>query len=140
MRLPRNREPQMADRSHTTVLVVDDTVATRYATTRILRSVGLHVVEAGTGQEALAKAMREPTLVLLDINLPDMDGFQVCRELRARPQTRRIPVIYLSATFVDDIDKVHALNAGGDGYLTHPVEPAVLIATVNAFLRAHHAE
>ena len=84
--------------------------------------------------------MQAPNLIVLDINLPDIDGFQVCRELRSRPQTRQIPVIYLSATFVDDIDKVQAVNAGADGYLTHPVEPPVLIATVNAFLRAHRAE
>src|SRR3954452_7654439 len=101
----------MSSNTPVSVLVVDDTVATRYATARILRSVGLNVVEAATGQEALVKAMSGPKLIVLDVNLPDMDGFQVCRELRARTQTRRTPVIYLSATFVDDIDKVHAVNA-----------------------------
>ncbi len=132
-------EPRPADRS-ATVLVVDDNTATRYSTSRVLRGAGLRVVEAVTGREAIDKAMDGPDLIVLDINLPDIDGFQVCRELRARPQTRRTPVIYLSATFVDDVDKVHGVDAGADGYLTHPVEPPVLIATVRAFLRAHRAE
>ncbi len=123
-----------------TVLVVDDNAPTRYTTSHVLRGAGLIVVEAATGREAIDRAMEGPDLVVLDINLPDIDGFEVCRELRARPETRHLPVIYLSATFVDDVDKVHGVNAGADGYLTHPVEPPVLIATVRAFLRAHRAE
>ena len=79
-------------------------------------------------------------LVVLDVNLPDIDGFEVCRRLRASPPTARTPVIHLSATFVNDVDKVQGLDAGADGYITHPVEPPVLIATVNAFLRARRAE
>ena len=78
--------------------------------------------------------------MVLDVNLPDIDGFEVCRRLRASPQTARTPVIHLSATFVNDGDKVQGLDAGADGYITHPVEPPVLIATVNAFLRARRAE
>src|SRR3954452_16400695 len=130
----------MTSSEQVSILVVDDNPATRYSTSRVLRSVGLTVIEGATGQEALDKAKNGPSLIVLDINLPDIDGFQVCRELRARPETRRTPVIYLSATFVDNIDKVHGVNAGADGYLTHPVEPPVLIATVNAFLRARRAE
>ncbi len=133
-------ERAMSTNPAVTVLVVDDNAATLYATSHVLRSVGLSVLEATTGRDALLKARQGTDLVVLDINLPDMDGFQVCRELRAAPETRRTPVIYLSATFVDDIDKVHAVNAGADGYLTHPVEPPVLIATVNAFIRARRAE
>jgi PAS domain S-box-containing protein len=77
---------------------------------------------------------------VLDVNLPDIDGFEVCRRLRASPLTARTPVIHLSATFVNDVDKVQGLDAGADGYITHPVEPPVLVATVNAFLRARRAE
>jgi PAS domain S-box-containing protein len=106
----------------------------------VLRSADFNVLEAATGQEALALAARRPDLVVLDINLPDIDGFEVCRELRKRPLTAHIPVVHLSATFVNDVDKVHGLEAGADGYLTHPVEPPVLIATVRAFLRARQAE
>jgi PAS domain S-box-containing protein len=134
------REAAMAVNQRPPVLVVDDNPATLYSTSHVLRSVGLEVIEATTGMEAIAKARTGPSLIVLDINLPDIDGFQVCRELRGMPQTTRIPVIYLSATFVDDVDKVQGVNAGADGYLTHPVEPPVLIATVNAFLRARRAE
>lgn len=122
------------------ILVVDDNPATLYSTSRILKAAGFTVIEAATGNEALARADDGPDLVVLDVNLPDIDGFQVCREIRARTHTARIPVIHLSATFVKDIDKVQGLDAGADGYLTHPVEPPVLIATVNAFLRTREAE
>ena len=123
------------------VLVVDDNAATRYTTSHVLKSVGYAVVTAASGYEALDTAERmHPDVIVLDINLPDIDGFQVCRQLRARPETRRTPITYLSATFIDDADKILGVDAGADGYLTHPVEPPVLIATVRALLRARRAE
>jgi signal transduction histidine kinase len=121
------------------VLVVDDNPAGRYSTARVLRSAAFTVLEAETGQEALEKAS-DADLVVLDVNLPDMSGFEVCRIIRNDARTARIPVIHLSATFVRDVDKVHGLEMGADGYLTHPVEPPVLLATVKAFLRARQAE
>ena len=113
---------------------------TRYSTARVLRNAGFTVLEAATGQDALRLAAEPVDLVVLDVNLPDIDGFEVCRRLRASPPTARTPVIHLSATFVNDVDKVQGLDAGADGYITHPVEPPVLVATVNAFLRARRAE
>lgn len=130
----------MATDAQATILVVDDNPVTRYSTSRVLRSAGFDVLEAATGGDALRLAARAPDLVVLDVNLPDIDGFQVCRELRRQPVTARTPVVHLSATFVNDINKVQGLDAGADGYLTHPVEPPVLIATVKAFLRTRHAE
>ena len=131
----------MSGNREVSVLVVDDNAATRYATSHVLKSVGYSVVTAASGYEALDTAERErPDLIVLDINLPDIDGFQVCRQLRARPETRRTPITYLSATFVDDADKILGVDAGADGYLTHPVEPPVLIGTVRALLRARRAE
>src|SRR3954447_16880401 len=121
------------------VLVVDDNPAGRYATARILRSARFEVIEAETGEEALRGAP-SVDLVVLDVNLPDIDGFEVCRRIRADERTARLPVLHLSATFVKDVDKVQGLEAGADGYLTHPVEPPVLVATINAFLRARRAE
>ena len=131
----------MSAKGSATILVVDDNAATRYSTSRVLRAEGFSVFEAGTGQDALALALGRPVdLVVLDVNLPDLDGFEVCRRLRATAKTSRTPVIHLSATFVNDVDKVQGLDAGADGYITHPVEPPVLVATVNAFLRARRAE
>ena len=123
-----------------TVLVVDDNPATRYSTSRVLRQGGFLVIEAGTGHEALERSLEGADLVVLDVNLPDIDGFQVCRRLRANPITARVPVIHLSATFVDTANQVQGFESGADGYITHPVEPPVLVATVNAFLRTRRAE
>ena len=122
------------------VLVVDDNPATLYSTSRVLRSAAFEVSEAATGQEALDLAVKGTDLLMLDVNLPDIHGFEVCQRLRKDPRTSRLPIIHVSATFVSDTDKAQGLDAGCDGYLTHPVEPPVLIATVNAFLRARKAE
>jgi PAS domain S-box-containing protein len=129
----------MADRA-ATILVVDDNPATLYSTSRVLRQAGFRVLEADTGTKAIELASDDVNLVVLDVKLPDIDGFEVCRRLRASPPTARTPVVHLSATFVKDADKVHGLESGAIGYLTHPVEPLVLIATVGAFLRAQRAE
>ena len=74
--------------SRPTLLVVDDNPATRYSTSRVLRSADFEVLEAATGREALALAAQRPDLVVLDINLPDIDGFEVCRTLRRQPRPR----------------------------------------------------
>ncbi len=122
------------------ILTVDDNEATRYSTSRVLKGAGFRVIEAADGTEALKQAHQNPDLIILDVNLPDLNGFDVCRELRKRPEMARTPVIYLSAAYVSMAHKVEGLEAGADGYLIHPVEPPVLIATVNAFLRARKAE
>jgi PAS domain S-box-containing protein len=122
------------------VLVVDDNPAKRYAIARLLRAAGFVVAEAGSGQEALDKSAESPDAIVLDVNLPDIDGYEVCRMLRERETTLRTPIIHLSATFTESGDKVYGLESGADGYLTHPVEPPVLVATVRAFIRARQAE
>ncbi|VTU18473.1 Aerobic respiration control sensor protein ArcB [Variovorax sp. PBS-H4] len=128
------------DRSLHTVLVVDDNPATRYATERVIRAAGFATLQAGTGTEALRLARQQVSAVVLDVHLPDLDGFQVCRELRALPATSTLPVVHLSATFVRAEDKVAGLNAGADAYLIHPVEPPILVATLQALIRARMAE
>ena len=140
MTVGNRKSHQMNDAATATILVVDDNPATRYSTSRVLKNAGFQILEAATGWQAVTLAASRPDVVVLDVNLPDIDGFQVCRELRARAETNRTPVIHLSATFVTDTYKVQGLEAGADGYLTHPVEPVVLIATVNAFLRTRQAE
>jgi PAS domain S-box-containing protein len=121
------------------ILAVDDNPAALYATSRILKSAGYDVIQAATGSGALAAA-HEADLVVLDINLPDMDGFEVCRRLRARPETAQLPVLHLSATFTQTTDFTLGLEAGADSYLTRPVEPPVLLATVRTLLFARHAD
>jgi PAS domain S-box-containing protein len=135
-------EPQRQGSTPRRLLVVDDHDASRYATTRVLRAAGFEVIEVATGSAALAAAETNIDLVVLDVNLPDIDGFQVCRELRARRATADLPICYLSATFTDSEDVARGMRTGADSYLVHPADPAVLVATVRAllFVRTAHAE
>ena len=128
------------DRSEHTVLVVDDNPVTCYATARSLRAAGFRTIEAGTGQEALDLSLGNISAVVLDVHLPDIGGFEVCREMRERAVTSTLPIVHLSAAFITETDKVAGLDAGADAYLTHPAEPAVLVATIQALVRARMAE
>ncbi|MEX2540287.1 MAG: ATP-binding protein [Trueperaceae bacterium] len=130
----------MSEEREQRILVVNDNEIGRYATVRALQLAGFAVSEGGSGAEALAKAAERPDLILLDVKLPDMDGFEVCRRLKADPDTLLIPVLHLSATFLDAESQVRGLESGADGYLTYPLEPPVLVATIRAHLRARKAE
>src|SRR5215472_5217732 len=123
------------------ILVVDDNEVGRYTKARILRDAGYEVVEGGTGEEAFRLVTeRSPRLVLLDVNLPDVDGWEVARRLKANPDTASVAILQVSATHVRKEDTVRALEGGADASLTEPIEPAVLVATVRALLRARIAE
>lgn len=78
--------------------------------------------------------------ILLDVNLPDINGIEVCQRLRADPRTASIPVVHISATYVRSKDRADGLDGGADGYLVQPVDPQELVATVRAFLRMKEAE
>ncbi|QDQ25575.1 response regulator [Chitinimonas arctica] len=122
------------------VLVVDDNPTTRYSTSRVLKAAGFQIQEAGTGTEAIELADAGISAVILDVHLPDLDGFEVCRCLRSRQGTLQLPVIHLSAAYVSDDDKVRGLDCGADAYMTHPVEPALLVATVRTLMRMRAVE
>ena len=122
------------------ILVVDDTEGNRYATARILRLAGFEVMEAATGREALEAMNDRPDLLVLDINLPDMTGFEVVERLRRDPQRATIPVLHLSASFTTNADRARGLEQGADAYLTHPIDPTVFVATVRALLRTSAAD
>ena len=126
--------------SVTTILNVDDNEANRYAVTRMLRRAGFAIIEAANGVEALRAVAAHPDLVILDVNMPDFDGFEVCRRIKADPSTASIPVLHLSASYILSEDKTRGLEEGADGYLIRPVEPPELIATVRALLRVRAAE
>jgi PAS domain S-box-containing protein len=124
-----------------TVLVIDDTEANRYAVARILRHEGFTVLEAETGAAGLALAFEaQPDLVLLDVRLPDVSGFEVCRRLKEDSRTAATPVVQISASFTDSASRARGLEGGADAYLTHPIDAPVLAATVRAMLRVRQAE
>jgi PAS domain S-box-containing protein len=128
------------DRARHVLLVVDDNPATRYSTSRVLQKAGFRTAEAGSGQEALDRVREGVAGMVLDVHLPDISGFDVCRQLRASPATSTLPIVHLSAAFTRDEDRVQGLDAGADAYLVHPVEPAFLVATLQALVRARTAE
>lgn len=123
-----------------TVVVVDDYADSRALMAMHLRTEGFEVKEAGSGEEALALAATQPSLMILDINLPDIDGFEVCRRLRSDPRTAGITVLQVSATYRNAGDRVRGLDGGADAYLTLPVDRQELMATVRALLRIRRAE
>ncbi|HET7825834.1 MAG TPA: ATP-binding protein [Anaeromyxobacter sp.] len=123
------------------VLFVEDNEATRYAVNRVLANAGYRVTAASEGDRGLALALADrPDLVLLDVRLPGASGFEICRELKRDESTRGIPVVFLSASHVSAQDKVAGLEGGADMYLTHPVEPHVLVASLGALMRVRRAE
>ena len=132
--------PKLLVKTEGTILVVDDNDALRYSLVRSLREAGYRVIEAKTGTEALELAGASPDLITLDINLPDIDGFQVCRKLKSAKETSHIPVLHVSSTFTDPEARVFGLQEGADGYLAEPIDRAELIATVAALLRLKNAE
>jgi len=124
-----------------TILNVNDNEAARYATTRILHRAGFKVLEAGTGGEALQITREDlPPLVIIDINLPDMSGVEVCRKIKTDPSTASTMVLQMSATNIAVVDRVNSLAAGADSFLVEPVEPEELEAVSRALLRLHRSE
>jgi adenylate cyclase len=117
------------------ILVVDDTPANVHILQSRLRAHGYDVVVATDGEEALAVVEQtQPDLILLDVMMPKLDGFEVCRRLRADASLPFIPIILVTAK-ADPKDIVEGLEAGGDEYLTKPVDQTALIARVKSMLR-----
>ena len=123
-----------------TVLVVDDNAAKRYITVRWLQKAGYEIMEATSGHEALTLARTQPDLMVLDVKLPDISGFEVCRRIKAATSTAHIPVLHLSAHINNPEARVTGLEGGADAYLAHPVDSEELVATVRALLRIRRTE
>ncbi|MFQ3650531.1 MAG: response regulator [Gemmataceae bacterium] len=129
-------------KSSSYILLVDDDPTNRQMMSWIFRNSGYLVREAATGTEALREAQSHvsPDLIVLDVNLPDISGFEVCRQLRAKPETSSIAVVHLSAVHVGSEARTQGLDQGADAYLIKPVDPGELLATVRAILRIRQAE
>jgi len=122
------------------ILVVDDIPANLKLLSNILSAQGYKVRPASDGQLALRSVASEiPDLILLDIKMPGMDGYEVCRQLKAEARFREIPVIFISA--LDELaDKVKGFEAGGLDYITKPFEPIEVLARVKTHLRLRHLQ
>ena len=119
------------------ILLVDDEVSIQRAVEPLLRSRGYQVDVAGTGAQALKLfAERSPDLIVLDLGLPDIEGTEVCRRVRA---TSKVPIVVLSARGAE-ADKVNALDLGADDYITKPFGPEELLARIRVALRRVRAE
>ena len=123
-----------------TVLVVDDYDDGRNLLNFLLTHAGYGVVLAADGAEALARLDEGPDLVILDVQLPDIDGFEVCRRIKMRPRSALTPVVMVSAVFSQTEHRVRGLIGGADAYLPKPFEPELLVATVEALMRQHANE
>ena len=122
------------------ILLVDDNDMNRYSMARILSGAGFKVIEAASGKECVQKAASKPDAILLDVNLPDLSGFEVCRRLRDQMGTAEIPVIHVTAGVRDDASRIESLRVGANEYMTYPLDPDHLIARLRAIVQAYRSE
>jgi PleD family two-component response regulator len=117
------------------VLVVDDTPANLVAMRRLLARMDCTVIEASSGNEALSACLdHEFALILLDVQMPDMDGFEVATLLQENEQTLSTPVIFVTAAYKDDLHRMHGYTVGAVDYIAKPVDEFILLSKVKVFL------
>jgi len=118
-----------------TVLVVEDSMPQREMITELLRGSGLNVTVASDGLEALEQIQSKcPDLVVLDIVMPKMNGYEVCRRLKADPKTQDVPVVMCSSKG-EEFDRYWGMKQGADAYIAKPFQPNELVGTVKQLLR-----
>lgn len=119
-----------------TILVVEDSVPQRQMITELLQDIGFDVNIAGDGLEALEKVkIAPPDVIVLDIVMPKMNGYELCRRLKADPRTQHLPVVMCSSKG-EEFDRYWGIKQGADAYITKPFQPAELIGTVKQLLRS----
>ncbi len=117
------------------VLIVEDSIAQREMITDLLKASGLTVTHASDGVEALeAIQTTPPDLVVLDIVMPRMNGYEVCRRLKSDPKTQNVPVVMCSSKG-EEFDRYWGMKQGADAYIAKPFQPTELVGTVKQLLR-----
>lgn len=128
-----------ADPTNVNILVVDDEEDVVEVISHFLEQEDYNVNKAYDGEEALEKVTPDTDLMVLDIMMPKMNGYEVCERIRSRVETETIPIVFLSAK-TEEEDQVRGLMMGADDYLTKPVSPQVIVAHVKAVLRRSGVE
>jgi len=132
----KKQAPFTIDRSNKTILVVDDSRTQVYATKKTLEEYGFKVITAENGKHGILAARHEkPDLIIMDIVMPEVNGFQATRYLTRHPDTSHIPIIIVSGS-TQEADKAWGLKLGARDFLTKPTEPAQLITKVVRQLQA----
>ncbi len=122
------------------ILVVDDTPANLIAMRRLLRNTRATIIEASSGNEALAACLdHDFSLILLDVQMPDMDGFEVASMLTEEDRTQDVPVIFVTAAYGDDMNRLKGYRFGAVDYIAKPVNDAILLSKVQVFLELTNA-
>lgn len=120
------------------ILIVDDTPANLFAMRRLLSQADAQIVEATSGNEALALCLDQHfALILLDVNMPDMDGYEVAALLDDEPLNRETPVIFVTAAYADDLNRLKGYRSGAVDYIAKPVNDMILLSKVKVFLELH---
>jgi diguanylate cyclase (GGDEF)-like protein len=120
------------------ILVVDDTAANLVAMRRLLANSGAQVLEARSGNEALALCLdHQFALILLDVNMPDMDGFEVAALLGEAEQLRETPIIFVTAAYADDLNRLKGYHSGAVDYIAKPINDVILQSKVRVFLELY---
>jgi two-component system cell cycle response regulator DivK len=123
------------------ILLAEDNASNRYLATYLLKDAGFTVIAAQNGNEAFQLAVTEnPDLVLMDIQMPEMDGYEAARRIHADPNLSRIPIVAVTS-YAMDSDRAKALEMGFVGYIEKPIQPLHFVAQISRFLpgRAAHA-
>ncbi len=129
----------MVNHTNSLILIVDDSVGNLQILAEMLRSKGFYLQVARDGASALdVVAQKAPDLILMDVIMPDLDGYEVCRRLRNLPQTKDTPIIFISA-LTDMDDKVKGFQAGGSDFITKPFQREEVFARINLHLQLKHA-
>ncbi len=124
-----------------TILVVDDRESNRHLLKDVLESAGHNVLCASDGVQAIEFAITgRPDVILLDVKMPGMDGFEVCVKLQALAETATIPIIFVTANYAEEQDTLHGLEVGAYDYLVKPISRSVLLARIGVMLRIHRSE
>ncbi|MEJ1936909.1 response regulator, partial [Nostoc sp. NIES-2111] len=130
----------MSSPINNSILIVDDIPTNIKVLFDLLNQAGFRVSVAKNGQSALAKAKEAlPNLILLDVMMPGIDGFETCRQLKANPKTKDIPVIFMTAR-TDTVDKVKGLQLGAVDYITKPIQHEEVLARINVHLELRRTQ